>query len=200
MQRLPVRARYGVSDALNYSTGPGLRGGSLSSPPPERHSFAITKSRTHIMRPYNPKNAESMNASPRIGPAVPAKKNLIPSERYKLIKPGFACDVEAVGFDVCAGDEERAEGVGEGVRRVEEVCLMGEATAGKGGGAPVAPRGVGGGGKGKDGDGNGGMEDLPTRGEEVDAGLDEGGEPWEDGCVWRRTFRTCVSAYISASS
>lgn len=146
----------------------------------ERRLFpGTTGEETHIIRPYSPKNAESMNASPRIGPAVPAKKNRIPSERYKLINPTFACepDDEADGFEVCAGEEERAEGVGEGVMRVDEVCFIGEATAGRGGAAPVAPRGVGGGGNGNEGDGKGGMEDFPTRGEEVEAGLGAGGEP-----------------------
>jgi len=51
--------------------------------------------------PYSPKNAESMKANPRIGPAAPAKKNLIPSDRYSDMIEGFSrrCEV-AVGFEL----------------------------------------------------------------------------------------------------
>ena len=50
--------------------------------------------------PYKPKKAESMKANPKMGPAAPAKKNRIPSDRYSDMMEGFslrcevACEVE----------------------------------------------------------------------------------------------------------
>jgi hypothetical protein len=54
-----------------------------------------------------------MKANPRIGPAAPAKKNLIPSDRYSDMIEGFSrrCDV-AVGFELEEACDVGAEEVG----------------------------------------------------------------------------------------
>jgi hypothetical protein len=83
-----------------------------------------------------------MNANPRIGPAVPAKKNRNPSDRYSDKMPGFDED-DAGGCDP----------VGPTSRPVPSAVLAGFGA------------GAGGGGKGKAGEGKGEKEDLPTRGE-----------------------------------
>lgn len=86
-----------------------------------------------------------MNANPRIGPAVPAKKNRIPSDRYSDKMPGFEALVEG-GWDP----------VGPTNRPVPSAVLAGFGA------------GAGGGGKGNAGEGKGEKEDLPTRGEACD--------------------------------
>lgn len=69
-------------------------------------AFIDVQKRTHMTLPYNPKNAESINANPRIGPAVPAKKNRRPSVRYSDMMPrgAFGC-VDGVAFAVVVVDE-----------------------------------------------------------------------------------------------
>lgn len=83
-----------------------------------------------------------MKANPRIGPAVPAKKNLNPSDRYSEMMPGF---VVVVVVEDEAGESPDVKGEAS---RLE----------------PSLDR-AGDGGKGKAGEGNGEKEDLPTRGE-----------------------------------
>ena len=77
--------------------------------------------------PYRPKKAESMKARPRIGPAAPAKKNRIPSDRYSDMIEGFSrrCGAaEACGVFEAA----EVEGIGrevevEGIWTEEAVVL-----------------------------------------------------------------------------
>lgn len=68
--------------------------------------------------PYSPKKAESIKAKPRIGPAAPANKKRIPSERHRVAKlAGGGCllvvevDEEQVVLvvvvEVAAGGEDR---------------------------------------------------------------------------------------------
>lgn len=69
---------------------------------------------THIVLPYRPKKAESMKASPRIGPAAPANRKRIPSAFHNALSPGrsrcvvVVLFVEAVeGLAEFGGGEER---------------------------------------------------------------------------------------------
>lgn len=115
------------------------------------------------MRPYSPKNAESMNANPRIGPAVPAKKNRIPSDRYSEMMPGFVAVV------VVAEEEEAGESPdvdGDASRLDPSVDRAGK------------------GGNGKAGEGNGEKEDLPTRGDPAAVGFGAEFEAEDDDAEW----------------